>query len=157
MGYKWFGNVKQHFMAHFHLQVDLISQQHMPLWKWSVLAMCYKCACLLQDSDVYYIPTSGLSGENLTTRSKVADLTAWYTGPCLLEQIGGCLFYLHAHRCTHACTLCKQYNILEYNAKYYKIQYNVIVALLFLITQAHFKQRSFFFVGKMFCYMRVSR
>ncbi|XP_056095836.1 HBS1-like protein isoform X1 [Rhinichthys klamathensis goyatoka] len=40
-----------------------------------------------KDSDVYYIPTSGLSGENLTTRSKVADLTAWYTGPCLLEQI----------------------------------------------------------------------
>ncbi|XP_077074656.1 HBS1-like protein isoform X1 [Siphateles boraxobius] len=40
-----------------------------------------------KDSDVYYIPTSGLSGENLTTRSKVADLTVWYTGPCLLEQI----------------------------------------------------------------------
>uniref|UniRef100_A0A9J8BMG0 HBS1-like translational GTPase n=1 Tax=Cyprinus carpio carpio TaxID=630221 RepID=A0A9J8BMG0_CYPCA len=40
-----------------------------------------------KDSDVFYIPTSGLSGENLTTRSKVADLTAWYTGPCLLEQI----------------------------------------------------------------------
>ncbi|ROL46998.1 HBS1-like protein [Anabarilius grahami] len=40
-----------------------------------------------KDSDVYYIPTSGLSGENLTTRSKVAELTAWYTGPCLLEQI----------------------------------------------------------------------
>ncbi|XP_016085413.1 HBS1-like protein [Sinocyclocheilus grahami] len=40
-----------------------------------------------KDSDVFYIPTSGLSGENLTTRCKVADLTAWYTGPCLLEQI----------------------------------------------------------------------
>ncbi|XP_048035244.1 LOW QUALITY PROTEIN: HBS1-like protein [Megalobrama amblycephala] len=40
-----------------------------------------------KDSDVYYIPTSGLSGENLTTRSKIAELTAWYTGPCLLEQI----------------------------------------------------------------------
>uniref|UniRef100_A0A673N0B6 HBS1-like protein n=1 Tax=Sinocyclocheilus rhinocerous TaxID=307959 RepID=A0A673N0B6_9TELE len=40
-----------------------------------------------KDSDVFYIPTSGLSGENLTTRSEVADLTAWYTGPCLLEQI----------------------------------------------------------------------
>ncbi|XP_051515318.1 HBS1-like protein isoform X6 [Myxocyprinus asiaticus] len=40
-----------------------------------------------KDSDVFYIPTSGLSGENLTTRSKVPDLTAWYTGPCLLEQM----------------------------------------------------------------------
>ncbi|NP_001295477.1 HBS1-like protein [Danio rerio] len=40
-----------------------------------------------KDSDVFYVPTSGLSGENLTTKSKVADLTAWYTGPCLVEQI----------------------------------------------------------------------
>ncbi|XP_051517282.1 HBS1-like protein isoform X1 [Myxocyprinus asiaticus] len=40
-----------------------------------------------KDSDVFYIPTSGLSGENLTIRSKVPELTAWYTGPCLLEQI----------------------------------------------------------------------
>ncbi|XP_062871020.1 HBS1-like protein isoform X2 [Trichomycterus rosablanca] len=40
-----------------------------------------------KDSDIYYIPTSGLSGENLTTRSKAAELIAWYNGPCLLEQI----------------------------------------------------------------------
>lgn len=40
-----------------------------------------------KESDVYYIPTSGLSGENLTTKSKEAELTAWYSGPCLLEQI----------------------------------------------------------------------
>ncbi|KAA0707241.1 HBS1-like protein ERFS [Triplophysa tibetana] len=40
-----------------------------------------------KDSDVFYIPTSGLSGENLTTKSKVPELTSWYTGPCLLEQI----------------------------------------------------------------------
>lgn len=40
-----------------------------------------------KDTDVFYIPTSGLSGENLTTKSKVPELTAWYTGPCLLEQI----------------------------------------------------------------------
>ncbi|XP_030641832.1 HBS1-like protein [Chanos chanos] len=40
-----------------------------------------------KDSDVYYIPTSGLSGENLVQRSKVPELTAWYSGPCLLEQI----------------------------------------------------------------------
>lgn len=50
------------------------------------LAMC------LQESDVYYIPTSGLSGQNLTTRSTEAALTAWYKGPCLLEQIG---VYVH--------------------------------------------------------------
>lgn len=40
-----------------------------------------------KESDVYYVPTSGLSGENLTSKSKEAALTAWYKGPCLLEQI----------------------------------------------------------------------
>lgn len=40
-----------------------------------------------KDSDVFYIPTSGLSGENLVTRSSAPQLTAWYTGRCLLEQI----------------------------------------------------------------------
>ncbi|KAF3849791.1 hypothetical protein F7725_019510 [Dissostichus mawsoni] len=40
-----------------------------------------------QDSDVYYIPSSGLSGENLTTRSSVSELTSWYSGPSLMEQI----------------------------------------------------------------------
>ncbi|MCJ8741430.1 hypothetical protein PDJAM_G00070730 [Pangasius djambal] len=40
-----------------------------------------------KESDVYYVPTSGLSGQNLTTRSTEAALTAWYKGPCLLEQI----------------------------------------------------------------------
>ncbi|XP_063079189.1 HBS1-like protein isoform X2 [Engraulis encrasicolus] len=42
-----------------------------------------------KDSDVFYIPSSGLSGENLTSRSSVPELTAWYKGPCLLEQIDG--------------------------------------------------------------------
>uniref|UniRef100_A0A6Q2X486 HBS1-like protein n=1 Tax=Esox lucius TaxID=8010 RepID=A0A6Q2X486_ESOLU len=40
-----------------------------------------------KDSDVFYVPTSGLSGENLTTKSKVLELTSWYSGPCLLDQI----------------------------------------------------------------------
>uniref|UniRef100_A0AAY4AVZ2 Tr-type G domain-containing protein n=1 Tax=Denticeps clupeoides TaxID=299321 RepID=A0AAY4AVZ2_9TELE len=40
-----------------------------------------------KDSDVSYVPTSGLSGENLTTRSSVPELTSWYKAPCLLEQI----------------------------------------------------------------------
>lgn len=42
----------------------------------------------MQESDVFYIPTSGLSGENLTTRSSVSELTSWFSGPSLLEQIG---------------------------------------------------------------------
>ena len=37
---------------------------------------------------MFYIPTSGLSGENLATRSSVSQLTSWYSGPSLLEQIG---------------------------------------------------------------------
>uniref|UniRef100_A0A671W901 HBS1-like protein n=1 Tax=Sparus aurata TaxID=8175 RepID=A0A671W901_SPAAU len=40
-----------------------------------------------KESDVFYIPTSGLSGENLVTRSSVSQLTSWYSGPSLLEQI----------------------------------------------------------------------
>ncbi|XP_034555124.1 HBS1-like protein isoform X1 [Notolabrus celidotus] len=40
-----------------------------------------------KDSDVFYVPTSGLSGENLTTRSSVSELTSWFSGPSLLEQI----------------------------------------------------------------------
>nr|XP_057912691.1 HBS1-like protein isoform X2 [Doryrhamphus excisus] len=40
-----------------------------------------------KDSDVVYVPTSGLSGENLTVRSSVSELTSWYSGLSLLEQI----------------------------------------------------------------------
>ncbi|NWH82587.1 HBS1L protein, partial [Piaya cayana] len=40
-----------------------------------------------KESDVAYIPTSGLGGENLVTRSQSSDLTKWYKGKCLLEQI----------------------------------------------------------------------
>ncbi|NWJ04019.1 HBS1L protein, partial [Crypturellus undulatus] len=40
-----------------------------------------------KESDVAYIPTSGLGGENLVTRGQSEELTKWYTGKCLLEQI----------------------------------------------------------------------
>nr|XP_028579315.1 HBS1-like protein isoform X2 [Podarcis muralis] len=40
-----------------------------------------------KESDVAYIPTSGLGGENLVTRSQASELTKWYEGKCLLEQI----------------------------------------------------------------------
>nr|XP_056708842.1 HBS1-like protein isoform X3 [Euleptes europaea] len=40
-----------------------------------------------KESDVAYIPTSGLGGENLVTRSQSSELTEWYEGKCLLEQI----------------------------------------------------------------------
>ncbi|KAM6082632.1 HBS1-like protein isoform 2-T2 [Chlamydotis macqueenii] len=40
-----------------------------------------------KESDVAYIPTSGLGGENLVTRCQSSDLTQWYKGKCLLEQI----------------------------------------------------------------------
>ncbi|KAG8444585.1 hypothetical protein GDO86_009666 [Hymenochirus boettgeri] len=40
-----------------------------------------------KESDVAYIPTSGLSGENLIKKSQISDLTSWYKGPYLLEQI----------------------------------------------------------------------
>ncbi|XP_043857246.1 HBS1-like protein isoform X1 [Dromiciops gliroides] len=40
-----------------------------------------------KESDVAFIPTSGLSGENLITKSQSSELTKWYQGHCLLEQI----------------------------------------------------------------------
>nr|XP_020016559.1 HBS1-like protein isoform X3 [Castor canadensis] len=40
-----------------------------------------------KESDVAFIPTSGLSGENLITRSQSSELTEWYKGVCLLEHI----------------------------------------------------------------------
>ncbi|KAB0385842.1 hypothetical protein FD755_000798 [Muntiacus reevesi] len=40
-----------------------------------------------KESDVAFIPTSGLSGENLIARSQSSELTKWYKGLCLLEQI----------------------------------------------------------------------
>ncbi|KAK9411602.1 HBS1-like [Crotalus adamanteus] len=40
-----------------------------------------------KESDVAYIPTSGLGGENLVTKSQTSELAKWYTGKCLLEQI----------------------------------------------------------------------
>lgn len=40
-----------------------------------------------KESDVAFIPTSGLSGENLITRSQSSELTKWYKGLCLLEHI----------------------------------------------------------------------
>ncbi|XP_063165786.1 HBS1-like protein isoform X2 [Candoia aspera] len=40
-----------------------------------------------KESDVAYIPTSGLGGENLVTKSQSSELAKWYGGKCLLEQI----------------------------------------------------------------------
>ncbi|XP_035664390.1 HBS1-like protein isoform X2 [Branchiostoma floridae] len=40
-----------------------------------------------KDSDVVYIPVSGLQGENLIKPASEPQLTAWYKGPCLLQQI----------------------------------------------------------------------
>jgi len=40
-----------------------------------------------RDNCLSFIPLSGYTGDNLTTRSNDARLTAWYSGNCLLEQI----------------------------------------------------------------------
>ncbi|XP_075780338.1 HBS1-like protein isoform X2 [Pelodiscus sinensis] len=40
-----------------------------------------------KESDVAYIPTSGLGGENLVSVCQSSELTEWYKGKCLLEQI----------------------------------------------------------------------
>ena len=37
---------------------------------------------------MYYIPCSGLSGENLTEAAKEEALTSWYNDRCLVQLIG---------------------------------------------------------------------
>ena len=40
-----------------------------------------------RESDVRYVPCSGLNGENLTTKPEIAQLS-WYQGPTLVDTIG---------------------------------------------------------------------
>lgn len=40
-----------------------------------------------KDSDVTYVPCSGLTGENLVKAPAEAELLKWYNGPCLLDVI----------------------------------------------------------------------
>ncbi|XP_047034387.1 protein HBS1 [Helicoverpa zea] len=40
-----------------------------------------------KDSDVSYVPCSGLTGENLVKPPTEAELLQWYNGPCLLDVI----------------------------------------------------------------------
>ncbi|XP_013773845.1 HBS1-like protein [Limulus polyphemus] len=40
-----------------------------------------------RETDVTYVPCSGLTGENLTEPAKQDKLAAWYKGPCLVEVI----------------------------------------------------------------------
>lgn len=41
-----------------------------------------------KDSDVFYIPCSGLTGENLVKPATDPELTKWYSGQTLLEVVG---------------------------------------------------------------------
>ena len=41
-----------------------------------------------KEQDIFYVPVSGLTGENLTAPPTEANLKAWYTGPSLVQAIG---------------------------------------------------------------------
>ena len=41
-----------------------------------------------RDSELSYVPCSGLNGENLTRPPTEPQLAAWYKGPTLTQQIG---------------------------------------------------------------------
>lgn len=41
-----------------------------------------------RDSDVTFVPCSGLTGENLTAPPTEKALSDWYKGPCLIDVIG---------------------------------------------------------------------
>lgn len=40
-----------------------------------------------KEQDIFYVPVSGLTGENLTVASDPL-LTEWYSGPTLVKSIG---------------------------------------------------------------------
>lgn len=42
----------------------------------------------LQDTDISYVPCSGLTGENLVHQPTDELLLRWYQGPTLLDTIG---------------------------------------------------------------------
>ena len=44
-----------------------------------------------KDSDVSYIPCSGLTGENLVKPATSTELIKWYDGPTLIQIIGNLL------------------------------------------------------------------
>lgn len=48
-----------------------------------------------RESDVTYVPCSGLTGQNLVNKPTEEALTKWYTGPCLIEVVGK--FNLHVY------------------------------------------------------------
>lgn len=48
-----------------------------------------------RDSDVSFIPCSGLTGENLTKPPLYEKLAAWYKGPNLIEVIGKYFIYIY--------------------------------------------------------------
>lgn len=55
--------------------------------------ICSKLGAFLRqagfkEQDVFYVPVSGLTGENLATPPKEAKLLEWYKGPTLLQAIG---------------------------------------------------------------------
>ena len=73
----------------------------------------FTCNISLKESDVKYVPCSGLAGENLTRTSVVETFKQWYSGPTLLDIIGKslCLYSgIGIHVCVSmecAC-LCKK-------------------------------------------------
>lgn len=68
-----------------------------------------------------YIPTSGLGGENLVTRGQSSDLTKWYKGKCLLEQIGE-LSFPHLKNNISCFCVCKNFYFGE---KVFGMQYSL--------------------------------
>lgn len=43
-----------------------------------------------KDTDITFVPCSGLTGENLVKPSTETELCKWYKGPCLLDVIDNC-------------------------------------------------------------------
>lgn len=47
-----------------------------------------------KESDVTFVPCSGLTGQNLVKPPTENELLSWYNGPCLLDVIGSLMLYV---------------------------------------------------------------
>lgn len=48
-----------------------------------------------RESDVTFVPCSGLTGENLISPPSEDMLLQWYKGPCLLDVVGMLVWYCY--------------------------------------------------------------
>jgi len=82
-----YSGVNQLIVAVNKLDTVQWSQQRFDEIRVKLLAFLTKHAGF-RESDITFVPCSGLIGDNLTTKPDKLELTKWYNGATLLEAIG---------------------------------------------------------------------